>query len=721
MLNKIIRFFYYILFFITPFLMSPFTSELFEFNKMIFIYFIATCVFFFNLLKMILAKKTIFKRTPFDIPILIFLISQILSLIFSIDPHTSLFGYYGRFNGGLISIISYIILYYGFVSNFKLEHIKKALKISLFSSFLVILWGLPGKIGYDTSCYVFTGKWTNNCWTDQFKPALRMFSTLGQPNWLGAYLAINFFIAFYFLFSNILKDNKKAALSNGIYIAYLILNFSSILFTRSRSAIFSVIIGIIFFFIYILIQKRDKAKEYARIIIAVFLTGLFLIILFKTGINKIDKYINWQVFVVEKQSQLKDKNKPQEKLNITDSFDIRKIVWKGAAELGNKYSLFGTGVETFAYSYYFVRPQEHNLTSEWDYLYNKAHNEYLNYFATCGYIGLFSYLAMIFAVLLFTISKIKKKDLLEKDNKFLAFSLLISYLTILITNFFGFSTSIINIFFYIIPAIIFISLTVNTSEETQESQEKAKTNTSNLKVLQYIYLVPAVLFLFFSLSFIVRYVLADIQYSQAEIYAENDDYQNSILYLSNALDLKYEHVYQDKLSYDLANLAFITSYSKDEQVLTKKLKELSILANNESLKASPKNVLYWKTKAKDYYLFYQINLDKHEIEKGIEALKIAKKLSPTDPKISYSLSLFYSLLYDDEKQKEKKLKYKDYSLVEIERVIKLKSNYYDGYFLKAQLYEKYGENDKAKSIYEYILKNFNPDDKEVLNQLEKLN
>lgn len=721
MLNKIIRFFYYILFFITPFLMSSLTSELFEFNKMIFIYFIATCVFFFYFLKMILTKKIIFKRTPFDIPIVIFLLSQILSLIFSIDPHTSLFGYYGRFNGGLISIISYVILYYGFVSNFKLKHIKKALKISLFSSFLVILWGLPGKIGHDTSCYLFTGKWTNNCWTDQFKPALRMFSTLGQPNWLGAYLAIHFFIAFYFLFSNILKDNKKAALSNGIYVVYLILNFVSILFTRSRSAFFAVIIGLIFFFIYILILKRNKAKEYLRMIIVVFLIGLFLIILFKTGINTIDKYINWQTYVVKKQSQLKDKDKPQEKLNITDSFDIRKIVWKGAVELGNKYPLFGTGVETFAYSYYFVRPQEHNLTSEWDYLYNKAHNEYLNYFATCGYIGLFSYLAMIFAVFIFTISKIKKKNLLEKDNKLLAFSLLISYLTILISNFFGFSTSTINIFFYIIPAIIYISLTTNTSEETQESQEKAKINISNLKVLQYIYLIPAVLFVFFSFSYIARYVLADIQYSQAETYAENDDYQNSILYLGNALDLKYEHVYQDKLSYDLANLAFIASYDNDEQDLTKKLKELSILANNESLKASPKNVLYWKTRAKDHYLFYQISLDKNEIEKGIEALKIAKKLSPTDPKISYSLSLFYSLLYDDEKQKDEKLKFKDYSLVEVERVIKLKNNYYDGYFLKGQLYEKYGEYDKAREIYEYILKNFNPKDKEVLNQLEKLN
>jgi len=50
--------------------------------------------------------------------------------------------------------------------------------------------------------------------------------------------------------------------------------------------------------------------------------------LFKTGINNIDKYINWQVFVVKKQSQLKDNNKPQEKLNITSLLILEKLFGK---------------------------------------------------------------------------------------------------------------------------------------------------------------------------------------------------------------------------------------------------------------------------------------------------------------------------------------------------------------------------------------------------------
>ena len=69
-----------------------------------------------------------------------------------------------------------------------------------------------------------------------------------------------------------------------------------------------------------------------------------------------------------------------------------------------KYPLFGTGVETFAYSYGFVRPIAHNLTSEWDYVYNKAHNEYFNYLALTGFLGLGAYLGFIAVFIIYVLS-----------------------------------------------------------------------------------------------------------------------------------------------------------------------------------------------------------------------------------------------------------------------------------------------------------------------------
>ena len=79
----------------------------------------------------------------------------------------------------------------------------------------------------------------------------------------------------------------------------------------------------------------------------------------------------------------------------TESANIRMNVWSGAINAWRANPIFGTGVETFAFAYYKYKPVGQNLTSEWNFLYNKAHNEYLNYLATTGLFGLGSYLLMI--------------------------------------------------------------------------------------------------------------------------------------------------------------------------------------------------------------------------------------------------------------------------------------------------------------------------------------
>ncbi|MFH1826850.1 MAG: O-antigen ligase family protein, partial [bacterium] len=426
MIDKIIRSLFYILFLITPLLMYKNTSELFEFNKMIFIYLIAALIFIGWIIKVKVEKKIILRRTLLDLPISIFLVSQILSTVFSIDRYTSFFGFYGRFNGGLLSTITYIFLYYAFVNLFDFKKVLTLLKTSLLSCFLVILWGLPGKFGYDLSCWIFLGDLNNNCWVDQFKPTERLFSTLGQPNWLGAFLATNFFIALYFL----LKDKSEKIFNKQylIYGGFLILSFIVILFTRSRSSLLALLIGaVIFVGFYI---ARNGLKELKKTLLdkkLIFLISLLFLSLFvfKTGIPKVDALLSFERLkqntkVVEREQKINEK----ENINITESYNIRKIVWKGAWRLGLKYPFFGSGVETFAYSYYFIRPSEHNLTSEWDFIYNKAHNEYLNFLATTGFIGVFAYLFLIGSVVLIFYRLIRKND--KNDNNLFYLCLLCS-------------------------------------------------------------------------------------------------------------------------------------------------------------------------------------------------------------------------------------------------------------------------------------------------------
>lgn len=744
-INSLIKYLYYLLFIITPLIMYHKTSEIFEFNKMLFIYFMTINIFGLWLMKMVLFKKIIFKKTFLDIPIFLFFVSQLLSTFLSIDPHTSIFGYYGRFNGGLLSILSYITLYYAFVSNFSdlvnsQQEIKRFVNISIITSILVFLWGLPSKFGYDLTCFLFTGVLNNSCWTEQFKPAERMFSTLGQPNWLAAYLIINFLLSLYFIFKD--NDNERNSIFKIVLFFILsLLLFSGILFTRSRSAYIALLITLILFFFFIAIKDKIwklnflKTKKY-------FLLLFFfvcLIFLFKTGVPQIDRFLELNISfnkVLTKSKNFDNQVNISSKTNnmsipgseITDSGDIRKIVWRGAIDLGFKYPFFGTGVETFAYSYFFVRPKEHNIVSEWDFIYNKAHNEFLNYFATTGFFGLSTYLLMIFTAIYFfmrwiyniqvlkddVIRKSKNKTLINNyfNNQLLIFCFFLAYFSILVTNFFGFSTTTINLYFYLIPGIILMLVSNQDKNKTTQTRENL-TVTMKQKILLFLIF----LIYLFGLRYIFYYYLADINYSAADNFLKINEYSMAFKKVNNAIILKSdEHVYYDKMAQISANISayyFLDKSSHQKKEVKKRGEfylDLAKGANSYTLNASPKNVSYWKTKAKINYLFYQVKENKNYLNESISSLKEAIKLAKTDPRLYYSLAMIF---YDDLGQYQE-------ALTLIDQSIELKPNYRDGYYLKGLILKKIGKKEEAKKVFSFILKKINAQDQEVRRELNNL-
>ncbi|MEK7109893.1 MAG: O-antigen ligase family protein, partial [Patescibacteria group bacterium] len=363
-----------------------------------------------------------------------------------------------------------------------------------------------------------------------FRPELRAFSTLGQPNWLGAYLAVAFFIGIYYLvkyqISNIKNQKYISNIKNFIWPIYLFLNFSMILFSRSRSAIGAVIVGLILFVGYYSFFIKTNFK---KILFILLLVTLLPIIFFKTGEDKVDRILNFQfsIFNFQNKSPVTNNNSPISSSNVTESFDIRKIVWEGAWKLALKYPIFGTGVETFAYSYNLVRPLTHNLTSEWDYVYNKAHNEYFNYLATTGFVGVLSYLLLIFWFIIYLLKKLRitnyelenRKSVIRNsssnNNQIIYVGLIIAWLTILITNFFGFSTTTIQLFFYLIPALV----VAGNYQETDEVKFE-KVNTYQWLVI--FVLIAVTVYLLFSIAI---YYLADVNYSYGLKYSKVNDQQ----------------------------------------------------------------------------------------------------------------------------------------------------------------------------------------------------
>ena len=146
-MKKIIFFLFAFLIFFVPLVLWPFTSEVFEFNKMVLVYILTTLIASAWIIRSIIERKFIFRRTILDIPLLAFLGSQIISTLLSIDLYTSIFGYYSRFNGGLLSTICYLLLYWAFVSNFDKKDTLNLIKIWFASSVLVSVYAVLEHFG----------------------------------------------------------------------------------------------------------------------------------------------------------------------------------------------------------------------------------------------------------------------------------------------------------------------------------------------------------------------------------------------------------------------------------------------------------------------------------------------------------------------------------------------------------------------------------------------
>lgn len=693
------------------------------------------------IIKIIYEKRIDIKRTPLDIPLLIFLVSQIVSTIISLDRHVSFWGYYSRFNGGLLSTISYILLYFTFVSNFPKEKIKKLLKIALFSGLLVSIYGILEHLGID-----------KNIWVQDVQN--RVFSTLGQPNWLAAYLAILIPISVAFwawAWKDPVKELKKSSdrmldalartypgaksissifspwalfgVSNVFFLTFYCLFFLTLLFTKSRSGFIGAGVAIVILSTLMLYIS----KKYIRSVVTLVSLSFLLVFLFESPFPQLNRFTLPRL---TNNYQLSIDNQPPKPIGssvietgITESGTIRRIVWQGAIDIFRHYPLFGTGVETFAFSYYKFRPVEHNMTSEWDFLYNKAHNEYLNFAATTGSFGLGSYLLIIIIFIGWNLKIITKlKDTRYKQstitniqnkkndhlvignynlfgNCILVIGLFTGWLSILITNFFGFSVVIIQLFFFLIPAISYVltSETVNNQQSTDNKQ---------ITTFQYFSISSVFFVICYMLYFLARLWYADVLFADGFHKVRSQEISPAYQSLKKALEINEEEpLYYDEFSYAAAEMA-VAFHEEKQATYSAILAKEAIIASNFAVSHATQNVNFWKSRTRVFYVLSQI--DEKYYADSLYSLLQTKDLSPTDPKIRYNLGLLY-----DKMGKNKE------ALTELEATTRLKPDYRDAFYALAYLYEKDNKRDKAKDALKYILTKIATDDAEVKKKLEE--
>ncbi len=390
--------------FFTPLLVFGGTKEIFEFPKMHFVYFIGGTIIWLFAVRKILQGNRIEQINKW---VLLYIAATLVSTVFSTHTYTSVWGYYTRFNGGLVSVLVFFGLYIFLTNELTKERIIELVRIACLSVIPISVYGI----------------WQHILGVE------RVFSTLGQANWLAAFLTM---LIPCILFFAVTETKKKYMYLWGIL--YL-LAFATLWFTYSLSGMLGLITSLI---VFALLNKEAIRKHFKITLILAALSMLIAIVqpgIFGTKvkdmITDIRKIGHIYTHVYASESNASNNQ-------LSDPGYIRTFLWKGTINMikaNPKRIILGTGPETFAYEFQKYRPQELNYSSEWNFVFNKPHNYYLELLSNTGLFGTIPYLAIL-------VISLRKRD------KFLTPGLVALY----ITNMFGWPTVTTTLLFWLFLA-----------------------------------------------------------------------------------------------------------------------------------------------------------------------------------------------------------------------------------------------------------------------------
>ncbi|MCP6719235.1 MAG: tetratricopeptide repeat protein [Patescibacteria group bacterium] len=668
MFGRIIKSSLYLLVFLLPLFLLPFSFEVYEFSKQYLIFFLVSISLLAWLAKMVFIDKEIrIRRTPLDVLVFVFLLVAVISVIFSVDKGSSLFGFYGRFSNGLISLLSLGTLYFLIVNN--TSSIRKStsaevsedrqetgdsegtpsllftpeslLKPFLLSVSFVIL------IAY----FSIFGIWGKIPTTLPQLMLQRTFNTIsGSLEGLAVFLSI---ITVLLVGRILSRDNKKGP---GLVFYYLTLAASLILLLiiNFNPAWIILLVSLILFLIFAF-ASRIFRENVNRLLIPIFLIIIATTFLFLDDI-----------------SQFTGIRLPKEQVLE------QGISWGtafGSATESLKNAFLGSGLGTWHYDFSKFKSGEFNTKPWWQIRFDRSGSHFSEIFATTGFLGILSYSGLI--LMFFLVSWVFRKNLMVLPY-------MMTLIALLVGQFVYYQNTVLAFSFWFILGLGVISL----QHPTRSLKRISFKDFPEMSLVFSTLLILFSLTVFVGYYFLARDYLADVSYANAQrapLLEERVALLEKAAILnpkSSTYKIVLARVYLFQLTEEAAK-----PQAEQDAVKIRDLMAQAIDQSTKAIEISPNSVAAWETQGmiyRDIQFFVQ-----GATEWGIKSFEEAIKLESKNPILYTELGKLYLNLEDFERAKSSFVKAKE-----------VKPDYIDALIQEALVYEREGDLDTAISKIE---------------------
>lgn len=346
-----------------PLVFWPYTHIISEFPKTL-VFEAATlilCVFLLSLWmngKLSIPVRLQFLGRSILLALSVFLVFAVLSTLFSIDPLLSFWGTYYRYQGLLHILFLALFFAATFILGSDKTFLEKAGKAISLGSIPIVLYAFLQLGGVDP---VF-----NHLDASQFFG--RIFSLLGNPNYLAQYLVFVIPLTGYFFLRS--RDVWKK-----FFGILFILQTAVLLLTESRAGQLGFLFALVALFIFLIAKRRSKRARIgltALLLVPVLVVGFFIF----TDI-KVPLFTRWLPIG-----------------ESAGSVQARFALWDIAGRAISDKSLLGFGPETFVHV---VDTYQTEALPPYTGIPDRAHNFLLDNAVSYGFFGMIS---LLLAVLL---------------------------------------------------------------------------------------------------------------------------------------------------------------------------------------------------------------------------------------------------------------------------------------------------------------------------------